>query len=59
VSWFSFFLTFSLIAAAGFAALNLTRPELRGSRMAYGVQIVFLLMHILALTGIVRAQIAR
>jgi hypothetical protein len=53
VNWFSFFLTFSFVAAATFAAVSITRPELRGSRAAYGVEIVFLLMHILALTGIV------
>lgn len=53
VNWFSFFLTFSFVAAVIFAAVSITRPELRGSRAAYGVEIVFLLMHILALTGIV------
>jgi uncharacterized membrane protein YagU involved in acid resistance len=53
VNWFSFFLTFSFIAAVIFAALSVTRPELWTSRAAYGVEVVFLLMHILALTGIV------
>ena len=52
VNWFSFFLTFSFIAAAAFATVSIGRPELRGSRFSYGVEVVFLLMHILALTGI-------
>ena len=53
VNWFSFFLTFSFVAAVIFAAVSITHPELRRSRATYGVEIVFLLMHILALTGIV------
>jgi hypothetical protein len=53
VTWFSFFLTFSFVAAAVFAAFSLASPELWASRVAYGIEVVFLLMHILALTGIV------
>jgi hypothetical protein len=53
VNWFSFFLTFSFVAAAIFAAVSVARPELWASQAAYGVEVVFLLMHILALTGIV------
>jgi hypothetical protein len=53
VNWFSFFLTFSFVAIAIFAAAATYRPELHSFALIYGVQIVFLLMHILAFIGIV------
>jgi len=46
-NWFSFFLSFSFLAAAAFLLL----PALRGPSR-YGVVIVFLLTHFLAFTGI-------
>ena len=52
VNWFSFFLTFSFVAAAIFVATTAYRPELHGFALDYGVPIVFLLMHILAFVGI-------
>jgi hypothetical protein len=52
VNWFSFFLTFNLLAAAGFLVVNEHLPGLRGIAIEYGVPIVFLLLHILAFVGI-------
>jgi hypothetical protein len=52
VNWFSFFLTLSLIAAAIFVAMLAYRPQPRGFVLLYGVQLVFLLMHLLAFVGI-------
>ena len=52
VNWFSFFLTFSFVVVAIFAAAVTYRPELRGFAVIHGVQIVFLLMHILAFVSI-------
>ncbi len=52
VSWFSFFLTFSLMAAAVFLVADEHRPGLRGVALEYGVPIVLLLLHILAFAGI-------
>jgi hypothetical protein len=50
VNWFSFFLTFSFVAVAVFTAF---RAGLRGFALTYGIEIVFLLLHILAFAGIV------
>jgi hypothetical protein len=53
VNWFSFFLTFSFMAAAIFVVTIAYRPALlHGFALDYGVPIVFLLMHILAFIGI-------
>jgi hypothetical protein len=52
VNWFSFFLTFSFVAAAIVVVATTYRPELHGLGLDYGVPIVFLLMHILAFIGI-------
>jgi len=52
VNWFSFFLTFSFIAVAIFTVSLSYQPEPRGFALFYGVQIVFLLMHLLAFVGI-------
>jgi len=52
VNWFSFFLTVSLLAAGLFVAVPDYRPMLGGLARRYGVQLVFLLMHILAFVGI-------
>ncbi len=52
VNWFSFFLTFSFCSVAAYLAVATTRPDLRGFFLIYGVQIVFLLMHVLAFVSI-------
>jgi hypothetical protein len=52
VNWFSLFLTLSLLAAGIFVAAPDYRPELGRFVRHYGVQFVFLLMHILAFVGI-------
>lgn len=52
VNWFSFFLTFNLVAAAAFLVANARLPGLRGFAIEYGVPIVFLLLHVLAFVGI-------
>ncbi len=52
VNWFSFFLTFSFVSVAAYLAVATTRPDLRGFPLVYGVQIVFLLMHVLAFFAI-------
>jgi hypothetical protein len=52
VSWFSFFLTSNLMAAAVFLVADEHRPGLRGVALEYGVPIVLLLLHILAFAGI-------
>lgn len=50
VNWFSFFLTFSFLSVAVFSAF---RAGLRGFALTYGVEIVFLLLHILVFAGII------
>lgn len=52
VNWFSFFLTFSFLSAAVYLALITIRADPRGFPLSYGVQIVFLLMHVLAFVSI-------
>jgi len=52
VNWFSFFLTFSLLAAGVFATEPGYRPALPGFARRYGVQLMFLLMHVLAFIAI-------
>lgn len=52
VNWFSFFLTFSLVAAATFLAAGAYRPGVRGVALVYGVPAVFLVLHMLAFAGI-------
>ncbi len=53
VNWFSFFLTFSFVAVAVFAA-NVDRlPEIRGLALRYPVLAIFLVLHILAFVAIV------
>jgi hypothetical protein len=52
VNWFSFFLTFDLVSAAVFVGLRTYGPERHGFVLRYGIPIVFILMHILAFTGI-------
>jgi hypothetical protein len=53
VNWFSFFLTFSFVVISIFAAAAIYRPELHSFALIYGMQVVFLLMHILAFIGII------
>jgi hypothetical protein len=52
VNWFSFFLTFSFVSVAVYLAVAVMRPDLRGFSLVYGVQIIFLLMHMLAFVSI-------
>ncbi|MBV9653244.1 MAG: hypothetical protein JOZ42_01640 [Acetobacteraceae bacterium] len=52
VNWFSFFLTFSFASVAAFLAAVTARADARGFPLTYGVQIVFLLMHVLAFVSI-------
>lgn len=52
VSWFSFFLVLSLLAAALFTAMPERRPALGRFAQRYGVQSVSLLMHVPAFLGI-------
>ena len=52
VNWFSFFLTFSLLAAATFLLASERRAGLHGLALAYGVPIVCLMLHALAFAGI-------
>lgn len=52
VNWFSFFLTFDLVSAAAFVSVRIYGPEQHGFALRYGVPIVFILMHMLAFTGI-------
>ena len=52
VNWFSFFLTFSFVSVAVYLAVAMLRPDLRGIALIYGVQIIFLLMHVLAFVAI-------
>jgi hypothetical protein len=52
VNWFSFFLTFSFVAAAAFLVAGVHGSGLRGFVLVYGVPIAFLLLHILAFVGI-------
>ena len=52
VNWFSFFLTFSFVAAAVFLVAGAHGSGLRGFALVYGVPIAFLLLHVLAFVGI-------
>ena len=52
VNWFSFFLVFSLAAAAALAFSAAMFPALRGLELLVGAKVVFLLMHVLAFVGI-------
>ncbi len=52
INWFSFFLTFSFALVVVFVAMGAYRPALAGFALVYGVQIIFLLLHILAFVGI-------
>ena len=52
VNWFSFFLTLSLLIASVFVAIPDYRRALGRFAHRYGVQLVFLLMHIPAFAGI-------
>jgi hypothetical protein len=52
VNWFSFFLTFSFVAATIFLVAGAHGSGLRGFALVYGVPIAFLLLHVLAFVGI-------
>ena len=52
VNWFSAFLTFSLVAAVAFLVTGEHRQGLRGLALWYGVPIACLLLHVIALAGI-------
>ncbi len=52
VNWFSFFLTFSFVAAAVFLVAGAHGSGFRGFALVYGVPIAFLLLHALAFVGI-------
>ena len=52
VNWFSFFLTFSLAAALAFLVAGEHRQGLRGLTLRYGVPIACLMLHVIALAGI-------
>jgi hypothetical protein len=52
VNWFSFFLLFSFVSIAFFSGLAAYGPERHGFVLRRGVQIVFLLLHVLAFVGI-------
>ena len=52
VNWFSFFLSFSFVAAATFLVAGAHGSGLRGFALVYGVPIAFLLLHVLAFVGI-------
>jgi hypothetical protein len=51
VNWFSFFLTFSIVAAIAFLVTN-HRQGLRGLALQYGVPIACLMLHFVAFVGI-------
>jgi hypothetical protein len=52
VNWFSFLLTFSLVAAAAFLVANQHGSGLRGIALEYGIPTVCLILHVLAFAGI-------
>ena len=52
VNWFSLFLTFGLVAAVAFLATGERPQGLRGLALRYGVPIACLLLHVIALAGI-------
>jgi hypothetical protein len=52
VNWFSFFLTFNLVAAVTFLLTSGHRSGLQGLALEYGVPITCLMLHILAFAGI-------
>ena len=52
VNWFSFFLTVSLVAAIAFLVAGEHREGLRGLALRYGVPIACLILHVVALAGI-------
>ena len=52
VNWFSFFLTFSMVAAIAFLVTGEHRQGLRGLVLRYGVPIASLMLHVVALAGI-------
>lgn len=52
VNWFSLFLLFSLVSIAVFSGVVIYGPERHGFILRRGVQIVFLLLHVLAFIGI-------
>lgn len=52
VNWFSFFLTFSLVAAIAFLVTSEHRQGLRGLALEYGLPIACMMLHVLALAGI-------
>jgi hypothetical protein len=52
VNWFSFFLTLSLVAAAAYLVTGEQRQGLRGLALQYGVPIGCLVLHVVALAGI-------
>ena len=52
VNWFSFFLTFSLVAAIAFLVTGEHRQGLRGLALQYGVPIACLMLLVIALAGI-------
>ena len=52
VNWFSFFLTFSLVAAIAFLVAGEHRQGLRGLALRYGVPIACLMLHVIALAGV-------
>ena len=52
INWFSFFLTFSLVAAVAYLVADEHRQGLRGLALQYGVPIVCLTLHVIAFAGI-------
>jgi hypothetical protein len=52
VNWFSVFLTVSLVAATAFLLSAEHPPGLRGLALRYGVPVACLILHAIALTGV-------
>ena len=52
VNWFSLFLILNFVATAAFIATTPQRLALHDPALTYGVQLVFLLLHLLAFAGI-------
>ena len=52
VNWFSFFLTFSLVAATALLVTGEPRQGLRGLALQFAVPIACLILHVIALAGI-------
>ncbi|MBV9250980.1 MAG: hypothetical protein JO227_17250 [Acetobacteraceae bacterium] len=53
VNWFSFFLALSFISLAALVGARVYVPGLHSVGLLYGAQIVSLLLHVLALIGII------